>query len=139
MPNEKEEKKTTETKETKVEKEAPKQEVKQEPKAEAKKETKSEGASKSSLSLDMKHWSLRKVAFLTIIALGVLHLLSSVLSIFKLQSIVAGLQTIASAVATTIVAILSWSYAAERNRDWKIIYFVCLAVVVLGIIIPLVF
>lgn len=140
MPNTKKE----EVKETK--KETTKTEAKTEAKTETKKaetatetkaDTKSSG--KHPLYLDMTKWSLRKVAFLTIVALGVLHLVSAFLAIFGLQSIVSGLQAVASAVATAIVAVLSWSYAAERNKEWKIIYFICLLVVIVGIIVPLVF
>ncbi len=120
----------TETKETKTET----------TKTETKKETTTKtSGGKHPLYLDMQKWSLRKVAFLTIVALGVLHLVSGLLAIFDLQSIVSGLQAIASAIATAVVAVLSWSYAAERTKEWKIIYFVCLLVVVLGMIVPLVF
>ena len=111
---------------------------------ETKTETKTETTTKTNggrhpLYLDMQKWSLRKVAFLTIVALGVLHLVSGLLAIFDLQSIVSGLQAVASAIATAVVAVLSWSYAAERTKEWKVIYFVCLLVVVLGMIVPLVF
>ena len=120
----------TETKETKTET----------TKTETKKETTTKtSGGKHPLYLDMQKWSLRKVAFLTIVALGVLHLVSGLLAIFDLQSIVSGLQAIASAIATAVVAVLSWSYAAERTKEWKVIYFVCLLVVVLGMIVPLVF
>ena len=136
MPNKKEE--TPEVKETKTE--TKKTETKKE---EVKKEntqtTEKASGEKHPLYLDMTKWSLRKVAFLTIVALGVLHLVSAFLALFNLQSIVSGLQAVASAIATSIVAVLSWSFASERNKQWKIIYFVCLAVVILGIIVPLVF
>lgn len=136
MPNKKEE--TQEVKETKTE--TKKTETKKE---EVKKEntqtTEKASGEKHPLYLDMTKWSLRKVAFLTIVALGVLHLVSAFLALFNLQSIVSGLQAVASAIATSIVAVLSWSFASERNKQWKIIYFVCLAVVILGIIVPLVF
>lgn len=137
----------TETKKTETKKEEPKKA--ETPKSEttktesaktdSNKTTDSKSSGKHPLYLDMTKWSLRKVAFLTIVALGVLHLVSAFLAIFNLQSIVSGLQAIASAIATAIVAVLSWSYAAERNKEWKIIYFICLAVVVLGMIVPLVF
>ena len=124
----------TETKETKKETKT------ETTKTETKKETTTKtSGGKHPLYLDMQKWSLRKVAFLTIVALGVLHLVSGLLAIFDLQSIVSGLQAIASAIATAVVAVLSWSYAAERTKEWKVIYFVCLLVVVLGMIVPLVF
>ena len=139
MPDKKEEiKETKETKKTETKKEEPATtETKKTETAETKAETKA--GEKHPLYLDMTKWSLRKVAFLTIVALGVLHLVSAFLALFKLQTIVSGLQAFASAVATSIVAVLSWSFASERNKQWKIIYFVCLAVVILGIIVPLVF
>ncbi len=147
MPDKKEEtketKKTetkkTETKKAETKKEEPaKTETKKtETTTESKTESKSSG--KHPLYLDMTKWSLRKVAFLTIVALGVLHLVSAFLAIFNLQSVVSGLQAVASAIATAVVAVLSWSYAAERNKEWKIIYFICLLVVVIGMIVPLVF
>ncbi len=125
---------TEETKKTTT----PKTETK-ETKKETKTETTKTNGGKHPLYLDMQKWSLRKVAFLTIVALGVLHLVSGLLAIFDLQSIVSGLQAVASAIATAVVAVLSWSYAAERTKEWKVIYFVCLLVVVLGMIVPLVF
>jgi hypothetical protein len=144
MPNTKKE----EVKETKTETKKEETKKTETPKVETAKtetskttETKTEtnSSGKHPLYLDMTKWSLRKVAFLTIVALGVLHLVSAFLAIFNLQSIVSGLQAVASAIATAIVAVLSWSYAAERNKEWKIIYFICLLVVVIGIIVPLVF
>ena len=129
----------TDAKKTEEKVESKKTETKSEAtKEEAKTTTKKTGENHP-LYLDMTKWSLRKVAFLTIVALGVLHLISAFLALFNLQSIVSGIQAVASAVATAIVAVLSWSYAAERNKEWKIIYFICLTVVIVGIILPLVF
>lgn len=160
MPDKKEEIKETKAKTTKTETkkaevkktDTPKTEEKKvevkntkPQKEESKKETVAEKSEENKVSkrhplyLDMTKWSLRKVAFLTIVALGVLHLISAFLALFNLQSIVSGLQAVASAIATAVVAVLSWSYAAERNKEWKIIYFICLTVVIVGIILPLVF
>lgn len=129
MPNTKETEKKETTKETTEKKETPKTE-------EAKQETKS----KHPLAIDMTHWSLSKVAFFVIIGLAVLHLLSSFLCFFPIaDKIISSIQAIASGIATSIVAIVSWNYAKQRNKEWKIIYFVCLAIVILCIIVPLVF
>ena len=132
MPNtSKETPKKEEVKKEEVKKEQPKKE-------ETKKETTTSG--KHPLALDMNHWSLSKVAFLVIIALAVLHLLSSLFAIFGIPTkIISSIQAIASGIATAIVAIVSWNYAKQRNKEWKIIYFICLAIVVLCIIVPLVF
>ena len=131
MPNTKETEKKEPVKETTEKKETPKVE-------ETKKETTT--SAKHPLALDMNHWSLSKVAFLVIIALAVLHLLSSLFAIFGIPTkIISSIQAIASGIATAIVAIVSWNYAKQRNKEWKIIYFVCLAVVILCIIVPLVF
>ena len=82
---------------------------------------------------------LKKVAFWTIVAVTILFATSIVLSAIGINSlIVRALQGVASAIMVLIVAVLAWRYVKSKSVAWKILYFVCLLVVIAGIVVPLV-
>ena len=68
-------------------------------------------------------WSLNKISFYTLCAVAVLYLLAIIL---------------ATAVMVCIVAVNAWRYVKSKQTIWKVLYFVVLLVVIVGIIIPLV-
>ena len=47
------------------------------------------------------------------------------------------LQGIATAIMIVIVAILAWRYVRAKQMVWKVLYVICLLIVVAGIIVPL--
>lgn len=84
-------------------------------------------------------WSLNKVSFYVIVSVAVLYLVSMVLSLVGVNfKIVAALQGIATAIMICIVAVLAWRYVAKKQTVWKVLYVVCLLVVIAGVIIPLI-
>lgn len=83
--------------------------------------------------------SLNKVSFWLIAVTAVLYLVAMILHLVGLNSvIVAALQSIATAIMIIVVAILAWRYVRTKPLVWKILYVVCLLVVIIGIVIPLV-
>ncbi len=98
--------------------------------------------SSSSNSSSNKHTvSLNKVAFWTIVSAAILYLVGIICSAIGFGSarlVVGVLQGIATAVMVTIVSIVAWRYVSKKQVVWKVLYFVCLLIVVVGIIIPLV-
>ncbi|MGN0767911.1 MAG: hypothetical protein ACI4M8_01010 [Christensenellales bacterium] len=83
--------------------------------------------------------SLNKVSFWLIAVTAVLYLVAMILHLVGLNSvIVAALQSIATAIMIIVVAILAWRYVRTKPLVWKILYIVCLLVVIIGIVIPLV-
>ena len=83
--------------------------------------------------------SLNKVSFWLIAVTAVLYLVAMILHLVGLNSvIVAALQSIATAIMIIVVAILAWRYVRTKALVWKILYIVCLLVVIIGIVIPLV-
>lgn len=101
---------------------------------------KSQSQSKSSSS-SRNHsvWSLNKVSMYTICAAAILYLVSMILSLCGVNfKIVSALQNAATAIMIIIVSILAWRYVSKKQAVWKVLYFVCLLVVIAGIIVPLV-
>ena len=97
-----------------------------------KKTTKSSSSSGST-------WSLNKISFWTIVAVTLLFAVSLVLSAVGVSSKIVGiLQGIASAIMIIIVAILAWRYVRNKQIVWKVLYVICLLIVIAGIIVPLV-
>lgn len=97
-------------------------------------------SSKSSSS-SSKHnvWGLNKISFWTIVAVTILYAVALILSACGVSlSIVAILQGVATAVMIVIVAILAWRYVRPKPAIWKVLYFVCLLIVIAGIIVPLI-
>lgn len=102
--------------------------------AEKKKSTQS-----SSKSTKRSVWSLNKVSMYTICAAAIIYLVSMILSLCGVNfKIVSALQNAATAIMIIIVAILAWRYASKKQTVWKVLYVVCLLVVIAGIIVPLI-
>ncbi len=102
-----------------------------------KKNTKS--STKSSSTKSSSGFSLNKFSLWVIIAVAVLYLVSMILSLCGVNfKIVAALQGVATAIMICIVAVLAWRYVAKKQLVWKVLYIVCLLVVIAGVIIPLI-
>ncbi len=104
--------------------------------------TKSKSSSSSSSSSSRKSsvWGLNKISFWVIVAVTILYAVSLVLSAIdanKLNTAVMVLQGIATAIMIIIVAILAWRYVRPKPVVWKVLYIICLLIVVAGIIVPL--
>lgn len=83
--------------------------------------------------------SLAMVSFYTIVAAAVLYALALILQALQVSAAIVGvLSNIAAAVMVIVVAIVAWRYVASRPMVWKVLYLICLLVVIIGIIIPLV-
>ncbi len=97
--------------------------------------TKTSSSSKNTTTV----WSLNKISFYTIVAVAVLYLISMVLSLIGVNSALIGaLQGFATAIMVGVVTILAWRYVDGKPTVWKVLYIVCLLVVLFGIIIPLI-
>lgn len=84
-------------------------------------------------------WGINKISFYTIGCVAVLYLISSVLALFGVNlKVISALQGIATAIALSIVAVLAWRYVKHKPSVWKVLYFVLLLVVLLGVILPLI-
>ena len=84
-------------------------------------------------------WGLNKISFWCIGAMAIFYLIASILSLCGITSkVIPALQGIATALAICIVAYVAWRYVKPKQTVWKVLYFVLLLVVILGIIIPLV-
>jgi len=86
-------------------------------------------------------WGLNKLSFYTMAAAAILYLVAAILSLInasKLATAVGVLQGFATAIMVGIVAVLAWKYARHKTTAWKVLYFVFLGLVILGIIIPLI-
>lgn len=83
---------------------------------------------------------LNKICFYTIASVGILYLVAAVLAIFSISSVlIAVLQNLGTAILICVTAFMAWNYVRSKPTVWKILYFVMLLLVVLGIIFPLVF
>lgn len=102
-------------------------------------EKKSATQSKKSTSKKSNVWSLNKVSMYTICVAAILYLVSMILSLCGVNfKIVSALQNAATAIMIIIVSILAWRYVSKKPAVWKVLYVVCLLVVIVGIIIPLI-
>lgn len=100
---------------------------------------KKKSQSKSSSSKNHGGWSLNKISMWTICAAAILYLVSMILSLCGVNfKIVSALQNTATAIMIIIVSILAWRYVSKKPAVWKVLYIVCLLVVIAGIIVPLV-
>lgn len=97
-------------------------------------------SSKSSKSSSSKNtWGLNKISFWTIVAVTVLYAVALILSACGVSlSIVGILQGIATAVMIVIVSVLAWRYVRAKQMVWKVLYIICLLIVIAGIIVPLI-
>lgn len=101
--------------------------------------SKSSSSSSSSSNSGNRMWSLNKISFWTIVAVAILYLVGMVLSACGVSLKVVGvLQGIATAIMIAVVTVLAWKFVRNRQMVWKILYILCLLVVLIGIIIPLV-
>ncbi len=103
--------------------------------------TKSTKSTKTTKSTSSKRtvWGLNKISFWTIVAVTILYAIALILSACGVSvTAVSVLQGIATAIMIIIVAILAWKYVRPKQLIWKVLYFVCLLIVIAGIIVPLV-
>jgi len=88
---------------------------------------------------NQKTWGINKISFYAIGTVAVLYILAVVFKFIGLNlTIISVLQNLATALMIGVVAVLAWNYVANKALVWKILYLVCLLVVIAGIIIPLV-
>ena len=117
--------------------------------AEQKKTTSKSSAKTSSTTTTTKRsttssrssmWGINKISFWVIGAMAILYLVASRLAICGLKNpkIISALQGVATAMAICIAAVLAWKYVRNKQTVWKVLYFVLLLVVLLGIVLPLV-
>lgn len=100
---------------------------------------KSSSSSSSSSSSKRTVWGLNKISFWTIVAVTFLYAVSLVLAACKVNAtVVTALQGVATAIMIIIVAILAWRYVRPKPMVWKVLYVICLLIVIAGIIVPLV-
>ena len=84
-------------------------------------------------------WGLNKISLWVIGAMAILYLVASILSLCGVNlKVVSALQGVATAMAICIAAVLAWRYVKNKQTVWKVLYFVLLLVVLLGIVLPLV-
>ena len=86
-------------------------------------------------------WGLNKLSFYTIGAAAILYLVSAIFTLIGIGSLVTVARVLsgfATAIMVCIVSVLAWKYARHKTTSWKVLYFVFLAIVILGIIIPLI-
>ncbi len=95
---------------------------------------------KSTTSSRSSMWGINKISFWIIGAMAILYLVASILAICGLKNpkIISALQGVATAMAICIAAVLAWKYVRNKQTVWKVLYFVLLLVVLLGIVLPLV-
>ena len=104
------------------------------------KKSKSKSSSSSSSSKKTV-WSLNKISFWTIVAVTILYAVALILSAINASSLAAAvkaLQGIATAIMVIIVSILAWRYVRPKQAVWKVLYAICLLIVIAGIIVPLI-
>lgn len=94
---------------------------------------------KKSSSSSSGMWGLNKISFWLIVAITVLYAVALILSACGVSSLaVSVLQSIAAAAMIIVVAILAWRYVRPKPAVWKVLYFICLLIVIAGIIVPMV-
>ena len=94
---------------------------------------------KKSSSSSRGMWGLNKISFWLIVAITVLYAVALILSACGVSSLaVSVLQGIAAAAMIIVVAILAWRYVKPKPAVWKVLYFICLLIVIAGIIVPMV-
>ncbi len=94
---------------------------------------------KKSSSSSSGMWGLNKISFWVIVAATILYAVALILSACGVSSVaVSALQGIAAAIMIIIVSILAWRYVRPKPAVWKVLYIVCLLIVIAGIVVPLV-
>ncbi len=124
--------KTTELKEIKN------TEIKQKTKAKEEKHSNSQ-VEEADTPINIPPLTINKVSFYVIAAVAGLYLISLIFALFRHHSLLIGvLQGIATAAMISIVAMHAWKYVKSKSKTWKIIFIVCLALVLVGVVIPLI-
>lgn len=84
-------------------------------------------------------WSLNKVSMWILVAAALLYVVAMILSLVGGINfvVISALQNIAMAVMVVIVSILAWRYVRNKEAVWKVLYILCLLLVIAGIIVPL--
>ena len=102
--------------------------------------TKSTKSSSSSSSSKKKvFWGLNKISFYTICVAAFLYVIALILSAVGVNfKVVSAMQGVATAVMVCVVAVLAWRYVSSKPTVWKVLYVLCLLLVIVGIIVPLV-
>lgn len=96
-------------------------------------------SSSSSSSRKSTVWSLNKISMYTLVAVALLYVVSLVLSCVGLEMvIILAMQAVATAIMIVIVSILAWRYVRSKQMVWKVLYVLCLLLVIVGVIIPMV-
>ena len=99
----------------------------------------SKSSKSSSSSSRRSGWGLNKISFWTIVAVTVLYAIALILSACGINAtVINALQGIATAIMIVIVAILAWKYVRSKQMVWKVLYIICLLLVIAGVIVPLV-
>lgn len=102
---------------------------------------KSSKKSSSSSSKSTTVWSLNKISMYTLVAVAILYVVSLIVSCIKFDAVnvvVRALQGVATAIMIVIVSILAWRYVRNKQAVWKVLYILCLLLVIVGIIIPMI-
>lgn len=101
--------------------------------------TSSKKSRRSSGNRGIFTWGINKLSMYTIILVALLYAVSMVLSLCGVNlKVISALQGLATAVMICIVAYLAWKYVARKEMVWKILYIICLCLVLAGVVIPLV-
>ena len=103
--------------------------------------TKKSSSTKSSQtkSSSSSKWGLNKISMYVLVAVALLYVVSLLLACFDVNLVVvSALQGVAAAVMVVIVSILAWRYVKPKQAVWKVLYILCLLLVLVGIVVPLV-
>ena len=83
--------------------------------------------------------SLNKFSFYVIGAIAILYIVTMILSLVNVHStkIIPILSSIAAACTIIIASILAWRFVRHKTKVWKILYLVFMALVIVGVMVPL--
>ena len=82
--------------------------------------------------------SLNKVSMWILVAAALLYVISMILHLVGVNAVVVtAMQNVAMAIMVVIVSILAWLYVRNKEAVWKVLYILCLLLVIAGIIVPL--
>ena len=95
-------------------------------------------SSKSSTKKSSNVWGLNKVSMWILVAAALLYVIAMILKLVNVDIVaVTALQNVAMAAMAVIVSILAWRYVRNKEMVWKVLYVLCLLLVIAGIIVPL--
>ena len=82
---------------------------------------------------------LNKFSFYCIGAIAILYIVTMILSLVHIKSVkvIPIMTAIAAACTIIIVSILAWRFVRVKTMVWKVLYFVFMALVVVGVMVPL--